>query len=406
MKIKIVLLVFICFLFYSAISQENKLILTEEFCYHSEADKLIPTWKITFKYDDFNNLILRENFEWDKLENRYDKRAEIEKIYNGTDITRETSQQYFEEAELIQNSTVDYSYFKSGCIDSIFTINYQVVDTTYMESKFYNEISCLLDSIIIYDLGFEGNFRKADKTIYEYTEMRTIRRYFFRSSGDWQETGRTELNTDERDNIVWLWTNATDFGIEAARVYEYDEFDNITLERYFRKQSASDSLKMVYECKWDNKYNSNGLLIEKRNTCKDFNYWTGEIEYEGLENIELYDYYCDGLLKQEQLYWGGKLREEKKYYYQRGVECDEEEQISLKIYPNPIAKELNLISELLLNENSVIRVYDVGGRLVFMEKVKNRVDQYKIELENLQRGVYILELEGGKKRIREKFMKV
>ena len=60
------LLVLFSFTFFNTYAQENKLILTEEFRFHSNTNELIPKQRRTYQYDQLNNLISRTIYEWDK----------------------------------------------------------------------------------------------------------------------------------------------------------------------------------------------------------------------------------------------------------------------------------------------------------------------------------------------------
>lgn len=60
----------------------------------------------------------------------------------------------------------------------------------------------------------------------------------------------------------------------------------------------------------------------------------------------------------------------------------------LKIYPNPVANVLYINSELAIN---MVRLYDVSGKLIF-EKQYNAEKQVEIEVANLPKGVYLVEV--------------
>ncbi|WP_082026748.1 Ig-like domain-containing protein [Flammeovirga sp. OC4] len=67
----------------------------------------------------------------------------------------------------------------------------------------------------------------------------------------------------------------------------------------------------------------------------------------------------------------------------------EDESISIIHYPNPVKDVLNL--ELLENKQDV-KLYDLNGRLLIEESTSKKV--YKMNLGQLQSGVYVLEIEG------------
>lgn len=77
-----------------------------------------------------------------------------------------------------------------------------------------------------------------------------------------------------------------------------------------------------------------------------------------------------------------------------------------KIYPNPVADELN-ISYISLQENTTITIRDILGKIVYMENVKNKnlaINQ-KIDVSTLEKGMYFIEFESINGKEQLKFMK-
>jgi hypothetical protein len=66
------------------------------------------------------------------------------------------------------------------------------------------------------------------------------------------------------------------------------------------------------------------------------------------------------------------------------------------IYPNPVSKILNIVTELPLAQRAVISVYDAAGRLVIQQSVTINagISQTTINVERLSGGVYTIKFTG------------
>ncbi|MEA3445718.1 MAG: T9SS type A sorting domain-containing protein, partial [Bacteroidota bacterium] len=88
--------------------------------------------------------------------------------------------------------------------------------------------------------------------------------------------------------------------------------------------------------------------------------------------------------------------------YVTGINVEEmPNQVSLKLYPNPSGNCLNIVSEVMMQH---LRVYDNQGRVVQSENLQNSF--YKVDLQNLQKGVYIIEIFTETGIIKKKFTKL
>jgi len=61
-------------------------------------------------------------------------------------------------------------------------------------------------------------------------------------------------------------------------------------------------------------------------------------------------------------------------------------------YPNPAENFINIKSDNLSLKNSSIRLIDLSGKIVYNKDILVDVNNYKIPLENVSSGVYLLEL--------------
>ncbi|ARV16916.1 hypothetical protein BTO07_13055 [Polaribacter sp. SA4-12] len=78
------------------------------------------------------------------------------------------------------------------------------------------------------------------------------------------------------------------------------------------------------------------------------------------------------------------------------------DKIELSFYPNPTKKELNLQSSTLdLSKNLIYNISDITGKVVKKGAVENK----KINVENLNSGVYLVKLNVDGKQQNFKFIK-
>ncbi|MFZ6052447.1 FG-GAP-like repeat-containing protein [Halocola ammonii] len=76
------------------------------------------------------------------------------------------------------------------------------------------------------------------------------------------------------------------------------------------------------------------------------------------------------------------------------------QQPQFTLYPNPVAEEIFIESE-LFGANSIVMIYDITGKKVMSEKA----DGNKLNLSSLETGTYILEVELDGQSVRKKFVK-
>lgn len=87
--------------------------------------------------------------------------------------------------------------------------------------------------------------------------------------------------------------------------------------------------------------------------------------------------------------------------YDSGVSIGQIDPISMKIYPNPSGDFLYLLSEENMKH---VRLFDNNGKLIQSENMKNTF--YKVDLQNLSKGLYIIEIATEKGIVKRKFTKL
>ena len=79
-----------------------------------------------------------------------------------------------------------------------------------------------------------------------------------------------------------------------------------------------------------------------------------------------------------------------------GVKENSADRNQLSVYPNPASTVVNLISDVVMNGEVTVSLYDVSGRLIREEVVSNSgAFQHKMDVSNLTKGVYFVDLRSG-----------
>ena len=78
---------------------------------------------------------------------------------------------------------------------------------------------------------------------------------------------------------------------------------------------------------------------------------------------------------------------------------------SIKLYPNPIIDRLNVKLENPIQQDGVIRVYDIWGKLLQDRRIISGTSQVNLNLDNLTSGVYFIEVQEGEKAVRKRVVK-
>ncbi|GCD79912.1 CHRD domain-containing protein [Schleiferia thermophila] len=79
---------------------------------------------------------------------------------------------------------------------------------------------------------------------------------------------------------------------------------------------------------------------------------------------------------------------------------------AIKIYPNPAAEWLNVQIENTFDKNSFLSISDVTGKIVYSQQLPSgSAIVHKINVQNLNSGVYIIKVQTSNKAIQKKFVK-
>ena len=87
------------------------------------------------------------------------------------------------------------------------------------------------------------------------------------------------------------------------------------------------------------------------------------------------------------------------------LNVDEFNKNDIVVYPNPVLNTLNInLSNALVN-NATINIFDLNGRLVTQKKYNDIQNKVSINVNSLNQGVYIIEIQDGETSYKSKFVK-
>lgn len=78
---------------------------------------------------------------------------------------------------------------------------------------------------------------------------------------------------------------------------------------------------------------------------------------------------------------------------------------TINLFPNPTSKSISLISNSLI-EIEKLSVYNAMGQLIFSNSIQNINLPISLDVSNLNKGLYILEISNSKNKISKKFIKL
>lgn len=401
-------LTLVLLLFQWGIAQENKVILLEEFEYNWEANAVIPYLRMSFMYDENDSLTLGECFFWNKETKQYWKGSSASYIYaNSGNLVREIRKNFDNQGNNKKTYSIDYSYFSNDCLKLVQKKTADASgDTLEMECKYYDSLHCRIDSSVLFRKYFSEELQMNEKWVYQYEGFLTTRYFFYNEDGVWTYYGRSESEEDSMGNLIRSWTNISDFAEEEQWLFEYDQQGNRVLEKYYIKFPQFNELRLCKETKTEFIYNDSNQLAKKNIHFTEYSESTGGIEFES-QWEQSFGYYCDGLLRSWKSLEGDEVISETKYYYQKGVDCNEWEgnEPGLEIFPNPTDNLVYINSEVLLSADCWVRLFDSKGALINNEHLGIRIDRHEIDLGDLPSGVYLVKISWPGNEVSKKIIK-
>ncbi|MEP7170348.1 MAG: T9SS type A sorting domain-containing protein, partial [Bacteroidota bacterium] len=75
------------------------------------------------------------------------------------------------------------------------------------------------------------------------------------------------------------------------------------------------------------------------------------------------------------------------------------------LYPNPASQSITIESSLMTNDQCLMTILDLFGRVIYQFTIYNLKSKIKIDVSGFSQGVYFVQLQSGEKVLRGKFLK-
>lgn len=429
-------------------AQENNPIVKIEHGKYNEAGKFIESSRTLNEYDQSHNLLDNKIYNWDQ--------DEMKLVLN---------RHYYLEYVLDNNGRILELRSFSGVLDTVpLEIFYTYHEDGYKESgtriAYKDDGTPLLKEIWTYNKSASRSFQTEikyhwhqrpnelgywqfhEQEVYERDGLNRTKTYYNRDSiatsqsvyryNEEERTGYdiniyipnndTTLQSrdiyDEVGDIIETEYYTDYFYDEEDRVYvepyvherilsDYDEQGNATrIERYERHADYVD-LKLIERQLFSYNYDDEDRLTRWYLEAHTVFCYQGDCSSELPNHGATYQYYCDGLLSEKTYLSEVRTGSTTRYYYLYGIDCEvlNIDEIDLYIFPNPFSESLTIESDILLHPNNALELYDASGKLVYFDKVGERLQNYELYLPQLAKGMYFLRIYSGEQAVVQKVIK-
>lgn len=363
-----------------------------------------PTNKNEYKYNFEGKRMEEISYDWNRETLSYIPNTKIEKKYENNQLKSFT---YFtwslEEAvwEIVIN--YDSFYEENTCLTK------QIQTWWYPSGEIYsidtliieNQYSCS-DAWKYEHYWLAIRWVEADKVKRIRTDSSELQIFEFHNGSNVFETGRQERFYNEQNQLVKYFNSYTDYQYAHLYLNEYNhENGKIEKSEYFYKITPDEPWRKKSETRWAYFYDE-GALTQRRMRFE---------EYEGYHitstwlSILNYEYYCDGLLKK--VNWvdeDGAPGAYTLYEYDVPTECEEEENLTLNVFPNPFTGKVIIESNLLNQKGAIVNLYDASGKLLFKNKIEDRLNQFELDLTVYGEQFFVLQIQTESKQISTKLI--
>ncbi len=416
MKTSILLSLFILLFFQIGNGQTEPLL--QKYTRSSNNGPGTDFWKTAERenfYDLQNNLIRRilkgytgagEMLYWQGSFYEYDTNNRLKKC---------TSKRYNPDVDLwITNFWIDYKYDPNGCrIEEATTANIGGMVTrkvTYTRNEHCQMTSELTEwrpngiDLVPKDLfvrEYHSDGKSYDEKFYQQylssdsLRLSSLRKSIFDENENILEEHQTNLNSDQ-DTLSY-----------NKLIYDYDEFQNVTLTTSYSKYEYNSDWKLKRKRFHHNEYDENGFLIRK-----EMEQWEYDEPNPPTENLYyrqsfVYRNSCEGINEEYTVNLGNTGKDVRYEFVYQGInECLDLEKIDLhiSISPNPSNGEIEITSPVFQTGNTDILVFGTDGKVLLQKNESSRCESSSIDLTSMQNGIYILQLQNGKHFVNEKIV--
>lgn len=363
------------------------------------------TWQTehgtNYEYDSNNKLTAETRLNWDSNTNTWKISEKTTYTYNSSDkVTEEFGQVWNNANNTYENGFKTTNTYTAGKITEISSFVWENANW-FLEFKFeftYNTNNLPISSIFT---SFSNGFMQERSTV-TYNDNNTIQSSLseVKDGAEWVNERRTQYTYNANDKLIAEkseeWNAVGNVWIDNGDKIEYqwDQFGNQTQEvEYYTLTGLQSRYKNVYT------YDTSNLMSNFAHPFKDktgLDYLFNDFPY--VNKVQVENSYNYNVLMQE-----FQQSNRTTYNYSTAISLStatiEKEIATVAVYPNPTKDFLNIENPSNLSIDKVF-VTDMTGK-----KVIEQSNASAINVQNLAKGIYVLELYSGKEKLQSKFIK-
>ena len=401
----------------------------------------LNTSKNLLTFNDNNDQILSISYVWD--EGQWVNEQKSESTYTGNSLLESRIRSYWNIDHWLKNDKIFYTYNEND--DETEQSNYDWIedDQTWLHNfkveLGYNDQG-LRNFVLLYSLNFETNelyARVKYETLYNDLGLLVQDIHYTRNFDveDWEPLEKliSSYNDGLRSNDTYWWRE-NDW--QLNRQYEETRIDSLTLAS--NTYSLIDDSLWLHTRKSEFSYDGGGRLTsqESYNFIEYMSYWIGELKFEWLNNdngqtFAMIYYDWDVVLdkwdydtKKESGYNENQIRtyantkqwnlnesiwetvDSQRYYYTNisSINENKNEYSYMKVYPNPCNNQLSLDIDNSNNSETIYRINSILGETIIegrISKINNTIN-----VSQLEKGFYLIQVINGKEKYSGKFVKL
>lgn len=345
-----------------------------------------------YTYDEESRLVEQVTKLWDADLGRYVLNSKEENVYENGNLVL---QEIYTWQEEIDDWTITvrkrYQFSEAGCLVYIEAENFwdpERISTAKI--KYINNFDCSepwksTPHTInwFWDRSYIVNRIRTDSV--ELEEM------IYVGDGTSFLIGKTERTYNHEGQLLRYYNSFTDSSYELY-IHEYNENHKISKTQFLFAPYGTNDFELDRILSYDYLYQDDLLIEETRTTT-----W---YEPNGDERVsaytQVYDYYCDGLLKQwyRKIDWsfGGWSEETQTFEYAQASDCEAGEEIDFSVYPNPYDDYVIIESDLLQRKGTVVNIYQGDGKLIWRSEMTERLSRLMLDLPQIGDGFLVVNI--------------